>query len=243
MQIKCFIKIALFTCTISYSSLGQQQYNSAKIMKEANMLFDQGQNENALIKLNILLYNEKNHFEALRLRGMIFNNLRKHDEALTDFISAYEIDQNNKEILYMLGSTRYNLGQYDLALKNFEDCLAKDAGETNIAFFKMDLRDKGATGISTMNSIDADLWNFIGLCHLGLEKYGEAIDAFCKGLQIDITVDLLLNRANVYGKTEEFEKAKLDYQQAMALFPENEMAMLNLLRLEDNDDEISSWNL
>jgi tetratricopeptide (TPR) repeat protein len=226
-----------------FTAAKAQRASMHKYLELANQLADQNQEVKALAYLDTILYLHPYSKDALFLRGRLLSNLQQYREALTDYLTLTGIDPENKEALYGCGVVRYHLGQYHMAISAFNQCLRLKTQPTNTAYFRIDPWEKHALGISTMHGMDVDLWNYIGLCHYQLHEFDAAISAFDKGLENDkYSIDLLINRALAHEALGENELARTDYMKVLSLIPEHETASLYLVRLQTDEDRLSSLN-
>jgi tetratricopeptide (TPR) repeat protein len=98
-------------------------------------------------------------------------------------------------------------------------------------------------GISTVNHMEIEIWNLIGLCHYQLDEYEAAVVAFNEGMKIgDGSADLLVNRALAHEALEQIDFAKADYTSALNMVPEHESASLNMLRLQSESEQMELVN-
>ncbi len=223
-------------------SLGQKKSPYQNLQKAIELIDDNKEAE-ALAQLNLCLSKQPDNQEALFLRARIQNNRHQFLEALTDYNALLSLDPENKEALYSRGALRYQLGQYEMALADFKKCFESPSRETNTAYFKIDPLSDKASGISTITRMDADLWNYMGLCYYQLGKFEKALESYNQGLDLDQNhLDLHINRALVYEKLNQYNLAKEAYQTILNLAPDHERASINLSRLQSGNEKISKLN-
>jgi len=202
----------------------------------AKSLINKNKENEALDYLNIILSEKYNHEEALLLRAKIYNNQQVFDKALVDYNALVILLPQNKEVLYARGMARYQLAQYNLAIDDFMQVVNMPSKETNTAFFKIDPNTNLASGVSTLSTMDAEIWNHIGLCNFKSGNYEEAIVSYNRGIDIGKnSPDLHLNRGAAYEKIGKLELAMQDYQFVLSISPENEIASFNLLNIKMNN--------
>jgi tetratricopeptide (TPR) repeat protein len=220
------------------ASVGQK-VSAGSMLQNAIGLLDRNQEDDALQLLNAYLIQQPNDEVALFLRAGILSNKANYLSALTDYNTVIALDEENKEAHYNRGFVKYQLGQYQSAILDFELCMQLPQVETNTAYFKIDPGTKTATGISTISSMNIDAWNYIGLCHYHLSAFESAIKAFDRGLQLDHgNTDILINRGRTFEKMDNHDMAKADYQMVLKANPEHELALLNLQRLSAAETEL-----
>jgi tetratricopeptide (TPR) repeat protein len=237
----CTISL-LMILLISGQIFGQKK-SAWHNLQKANELIDKNEEKQALHFLNECLAQEPDHQEALFLRARIRNNQHQFLEALTDYNAVLSLNPENKEATYSRGVLRYQLEQFEAALMDFKKCLQLPSGGTNTAYFKIDPQSSQASGISTINRMEADLYNHIGLCYYQLGKYNKALESYNHGLEQEKQHhDLLINRALAYEKLEQYDLAKKDYEAILKLSPLHERASINLLRLSTENQKITRLN-
>ena len=237
---KLIILLLLLTSTI-LDCFPQQEKRNLSIKKKldkAKIFLSENEEDNAIPLLNSILKKKPTHDEALMLRAKAYNNLQMFDKALIDYNGLCEILPNEPEILYGRGITRFQLQLYRLAIDDFIQVLDMPGNETKTAFFKIDPSTNSSVEISTITTIKADVWNYIGLCYLRLQEYDHALNAFTEGLMLSRnSPDLLINRGLTYEEFNDPQSALRDYNSALAIDPNNERASYNALRLRMANDK------
>jgi tetratricopeptide (TPR) repeat protein len=236
------MKWVIFLCLLFFgigASVGQK-ISASRMLQNTIELLDRNQENEALELLNEYLVQQPNDKEALFLRASILNNRLEFLGALTDYNKVIALDPENKEAHYNRGIVKYQLGQYQSAIEDFELCMQLPQVETNTAYFKIDPGTNTATGISTISSMKIDTWNYIGLCYYQLSACELAIKAFDQGLELDNgNTDMLINRARTFEKMGNYDLAKGDYQMVLNANPEHELALINMQRLSSAETELS----
>lgn len=255
---KINITVISFFCYLLYiNTSGYGQNTTADLLKNnsiqknlgiAQFLIENNQEDSALMYLNVVLAKKYNHQEALTSRAKIYNNKRFFDKALIDYNALAILAPENKEIVYARGIIRQELSQYELAIEDYQQALMLPNGETQTAFFKMEQGGNMTSGIATLSTMEADIWNNIGQCYSGLGEYANAIDAFNKGIEVDnAALDIYVNRAIAYEKNANFQAAISDYTLVLSQLPDHPVASFNLLNLEKYNapdaDHINALNI
>lgn len=214
----------------------------------ARVLIEKNKEDSALIYLNFLLSKKYDHEEALMLRAKIYNNKKLFDKALIDYNALVAMLPENKEVVYARGVARQELRRFRLAIQDYEQAIILPNGETQTAFFKMESGNNMTSGISTINQMENDIWNNIGLCYIELAEFTNAISAFNKGITIDNNaIDLYINRAIAHEKNGAIDLAIKDYEFVLSKVADHPMASFNLINLrkfhQQNFDLINSLNI
>lgn len=204
-----------------------------KNLRIAKQLIDINEEDSALLHLNAILSRQLDNREAIFLRAAVYTNMKSFDKALADYNALLELEPENREATYSRGVIRYLLEQYHNALEDFEKASSMDGGETNTAYFRIDPDSQLASGISTLSKMEGDIWNYTGLCHLALQEYDKALNAFSQGIKLVPDMDdLYVNRALTYEALGNTELAAKDYEFVMSRNPANSTAEYNLLNLK-----------
>lgn len=240
----------IFCSCISYAQSNNQPYpkfdSPAKNLAKAKKFIEENDEENALLYLNRYISDKYDDEEALFLRARIYSNKDELLNALTDYNSLLELNVSSKEYLYNRGVIRYKMKQFEMALEDFYRSIKLPNETTQTAFLIIDPGSQAVSGVSTLNGMEENIWNNIGLCHQALDQNEKAIYAFRQGLQINpASPDLYLNAALSYERTGDLEKAEQNYRYVLSLYPENSIAHFNLMNLRRNlesDEQLQNLN-
>ncbi|CAG8476439.1 17087_t:CDS:1, partial [Racocetra fulgida] len=93
----------------------------------AEILYNMGNREEALVHMNLALQIEPFDFSLLKGRGKINQELGSMDNALTDYNLALRIFQNDVEVLINRGEIFRTTGKYDKAIQDFTKVLEIDS--------------------------------------------------------------------------------------------------------------------
>ena len=247
-HISFLLIISCFTIRAQSSVSTEPLFNSpTKNLQEAKKLIERNDEENALLYLNACLSKKFNEEEAIFLRARIYSNKNELLKALTDYNSLLDLNTTSKEYYFNRGIIRYKIEQYEMALEDFYSSLKLPNGATQTAFFRSGQGNQGVSSISTLNGMQADVWNNIGLCHQALDQNKKAIYAFNQGIEICPTSpDLHLNKALSYEKCGDLERAKEGYRHVLSMYPDHATAQYNLMNLNANhesNNQLNSLNL
>lgn len=230
---KVFKPILIIILFLGGIHLAAQPRHPEENLRIARKCIDQNRPDEAMYFLDLCLAKQPKNTEALLLRARLNNNKRNFQDALTDYQILTELKPENKEYLYSCALTRFHLKHYQMALNEFRKCLELEDGQTETAFFKIDGVENKATGLMTMNRMDDEIINYIGLCHYHLGAYQEAISIFQSGLGNNPdNVDLLRNSAMAFEAMGDYEKAAQGFARVLISDPSNEVALLNLSGLQ-----------
>jgi tetratricopeptide (TPR) repeat protein len=107
-----------------------------------------------------------------------------------------ELDTGNGMAYYNRASMYSNLKEYDKALADFDEAAA-------------------------LMPFDANVYNNRGLAYNKLGRQDEALNDFCYAIKLKPTAIAYFNRASVYDGQNRHLEARRDYQECLALAPDN----------------------
>jgi tetratricopeptide (TPR) repeat protein len=236
------LTLTVFLMVCVHLPVNSQSYSANRDLKIASELISQNRETEALEHLNFFLGQHPKNTEALFMKARILSNEGQYLEALTDYNMLISLAPENSEAYYSRGVIRYHLQQYLPALDDFQKSLEIPTKGTNTAYFKMN-SGKRATGISTLNTMKAEIYNYIGLCHFQLNDQSTAVLSYTRGIRSDPdNADIYVNRALSYEKSGIADSAQADYQRALQVDPAHEIAKLNLSRLQMGEEKLQSLN-
>lgn len=148
-----------------------------------------------------LLTNDQDRYEDAFYYGnlgWILNGLERYEEAKTNLIHTLELFGDDNWVYGQLGVSYAGLGEYDMAIVNFKKALDLHFDEPWIQ-------------------------GQLGYCYYQLEQYDEAILYYENALMDSNDLDTMLMIINVYIDNHDYEQAKYYMQQAMLLYPRDEV--------------------
>ncbi len=166
----------------------------AELLKDAELAFRDGRNEDALSLYDQVLKLLPNHFRSLYQKGVTLNILGRQDEALVVLKQAKARNPKDMDVLEKLGNLYADLGQYDKAVAEFEGAVRLDpkhlGARYNLGwlFEKMKKYDKAEEHFKTI------VWfypeyvkahDFLGNLYFVQGKFDKALKSFEKLLAVD----------------------------------------------------------
>ena len=156
----------------SFQMIKQKQYNSAiQLLSNAiknnknntKYFFIRGlayveckQYKLALPDFNIVIMRLPNEYKPYFFRGISNANIKQYNEALIDFNKVIKLKAPENQYHYLsdsyclIGLCYFNKGDYEFAIKNFDECLRVNP-QNNLAYFykalSWDKKDEGAEAI------------------------------------------------------------------------------------------------
>lgn len=169
--------------------------------------------------------------EAYALRAMIHECLNDFTAAITDYSVLIHRHHEHPEYLFSRGVLLYRTGQYQPAIEDLKMSLLLPMEVTNKIYYKVETGEKGISGMSTLKTMQGEVYNYIGLAYHELNQSDSAIANFSRSISMGSNPQILNNRAMVYEKINLPEKAIADYEEALKLDEDNQVAKYNLINL------------
>lgn len=184
--------------------LGQEKYNEG--------LFDQ-----AIEYFTKAISSEKGNHEYYNSRGLAYFSNAMYYEAISDFLKVIELSPSNYIGYYNIAYTKFQLKDYDGALKainssinvdrnyclsyNLKGLINSQSGETDssVVYFQKAYDCDSSSSVFSYN---------LGYGYYNLEEYDKALRWFLKSYQVDSTdLKLLSYIGNCYNNMEDYDNA------------------------------------
>lgn len=186
----------------------------------------------SLISGSILL-NPK-YPEAYYLRAMVREAQDNPFVALVDYETVIQLDSENIEARFKKGTLHYQLGNYEQALADANEVLRFDKSYATTTVYYKTGADGNVTGASTIQRMESDLRNLMGLAYQGLEMYDAAIEQFDAAIVINSDEPQYYNNKGMTElMTGDTTAAIATYQRGLAADPAHQALLFNLSQLED----------
>ena len=212
-------------------------------------LFNNGEKQNALNKINLLLTNNEKHIDLLLIHAKFCINLNKINDANSSLTKILNLDLNNFEALKLLYSNYLKINKIDLAKKYIDKLLTIQ--DNNYEF----LRDKAFIEYSNKNYSISEKFinkalshnseevfglNILGLLYLEKDEILNAIKIFKKAISINPQyTDSYNNLGKCYIDLEKLNLAYLNFKKAYKTNPNSDLPLINIgniLSLKDKND-------
>jgi tetratricopeptide (TPR) repeat protein len=208
--------------------------------READRLFelaktkiDQKQFQQALALLNRSLQYQTDHIEVYFNRAIVKEYLDDVAGAFTDYQIVLLLDSTFREAAFNKAKLRYREKQYQRAIYDFNKVLTMGSSGTQVIYFKgTPLNKEGAVAIqqvTTSYHLDADIYNYLGLCYQGLGDHAAAIIAWKQAIQLNNKdANYYVNKGLSHVSMDSSELAIADFKFALSLEPDHPIAQFNL---------------
>ncbi len=170
-------------------------------------------------------------------RGRNFFELKKYEEALSNFKLAIEMDDASSEGYYQAGRTCYEMGRWNEALEYCSRALGLDSlhflaynirGLANEALYEYEKAIEDYTKAVAIDSTFSAAYNNRGLIKKHLEQYEQAIEDYNLALIYDsVTFHALSNRGVALNRLGQTQKAIEDFSRALEINPKQEVILNN----------------
>lgn len=214
--------------------------SNEKKFNKAVMLFNNGENSNALELLNIILLKNKIHFDSNALKGIILANEKKYEESELFFTIANELRPDNKSIIYNLALVQQNLKKFDDAIENYKKIIKSDSNNCNVfnnlANIYYEKEDLNNALILIMHSLEinrsqAKSLNTLANIYFKQEKYSDALQIYDESLNQEDDIDTNLNKVRVLIKLGETKHALQIINSLIKENPNNKEAVEELINI------------
>src|SRR5581483_8291495 len=198
------------------------------------------QYDRALDDLNEAIRREPSYSIAFNARGQLL--ARKHDTqgAIADFTRAIEIDPTSPAPYLHRGAVFFELREFDRTISDATEVIKRDPKNIDAWF----LRAQAYVKLKNADAVIADLTEAIALApksaqlriaraysHLERKDSAHAIEDFTAAIAIQPRDITYAARGNVFEQMHAREEAIADYQKALELNPELDVARSALGRL------------
>lgn len=226
----------------NFNQLNSREFRFTKNYQLGLTAFNKEDFQAAEFYLNACLDQQPRNREALLLRAMCRQRTGQINGAIRDYSMLISIDPHHAEALYGRGILFYKNQQYGPASEDFERLLDIPASETQAVFYKNKANEKGISAVATIKTMEADIYNYLGLCAQQMKRYQEALDYYTAAIKrFPNQTDFHINRGLTFEATGQMSRAVEDFKNALKPEPDNEIAKHNLarLQLERPDDQTS----
>ena len=152
--------------------------------------YKRGNFEKSISYLSLALKKESNHFESLRHLGLSLFKLKRYKDGAPYLRSAANGHPDDKDVLFALARSLYEMGQLEQSLKIFSHLRPDPEWGPRAALYA-----------GTINKQKKDFENAIMDFEIGLKH---------KQIQSDILLELKYRLANCYNQTSLLEKALIE---------------------------------
>ena len=161
--------------------------------------------------------------------------------AIVDYSVVIHLQPEHHEARFQRALTRYEAERYASAQEDFEHLLASEGGETNTVYFKGS--DEGNTFVASsattvQSDMQADLLNYLGLCHWHTQHFVEAKEYFSQAIAYAPREPAAYaNLALTHEAMGDTLQAIRFYQQTLEIVPNHPVALRNLSSLARQLDD------
>lgn len=219
--------------------LQAQQKTENDLLKRGIKAWEQRNYQASVILFTQALEEDELLFDAYRYRGSAMEQLGKPEEASRDYFTYLIRFPEEVEVLLPYSILNYQLKNYAVARDGFKKLLLLPPGETNTIFFRQPIYQEGVTSIFTAQSQDRSfLYNYLGLSEFGTGNISGGVAYLDTAIQMNPSkADYYISRGLLYQETNRTSLARADYEKALALEPENDLARYNLAVLTEQTDD------
>ena len=216
-------------------TFGSKIRESNHLLELATQEFQKENYQQALELLNQSLQYKSDNIQAYFTRALVKQKIEDPQGALVDYQIVLLLDSTYREAAFHRAKLRYQQADYQRSIDDFKKVLSMGSSGTQQVFFKgTPINQEGEvaiSGITTTYSMDADIYNYIGLCHQSMNQHHQAIDAFNLALELNPNdANYAVNRGLSYAAVSNSQKAIDDFEYALKKEPGHAVAQFNLTR-------------
>lgn len=205
--------VAYFSMREYYRAIGEFytaiELNPEMYLPYHNMAYSKyelGDARRALSDIEKSISIEHDHALSHNLKGLILNDLERHEEARASFLEASRLDGTDPDYPFNVGFTFYQERNYEKALEWF-----------------LKVEDMGKNTVSVISKI--------GVCYDVLGNFPKSVEYHTRAIELDKEdYGSYFNRGLAYYNLESYEKAIKDFEHAYALNQEDVDIPYNLSR-------------
>ncbi|MEP2667464.1 MAG: tetratricopeptide repeat protein [Cyclobacteriaceae bacterium] len=198
--------------------------------ERAEELLSKRNYEEALIHINEALNINALYPEAYYTRGAIKEKLDDKEGALRDYTIYLELNPDQFDALFRKALLNFELEKWARANADFRQLIKLPTGETTSIYFRQGQFAEGTNQVFTSQSMNkAHLFNYLGLTEFEMKDYAIALTHFDSAVSHNPEVsNYYVNAGRCHEALEQFDKAKADYQAALKINPDHQLAQHNL---------------
>jgi tetratricopeptide (TPR) repeat protein len=179
--------------------------------------------------------------EAFFRRAMIHEDRREYRLALLDYLSLTHIQPDMREGWFGAAQSHFQLEEFEEAIDLYNKALEIASGETQSVYYQTDQNTGGTVGMGTLNDMDAEVHNYLGLSWLALGDFDKASSEFRKAIFLNPNnSNYYVNNGQVFELSGYPDLAKLQYEAALDIDPGNAIAKFNLSKFQNNNKRIEA---
>ncbi|GJM28104.1 MAG: hypothetical protein DHS20C17_07390 [Cyclobacteriaceae bacterium] len=238
LKFSCTGLICLIGLLQAYGQIPERVHGSKareadRLLELAKTNIDRQQFQQALAQLDRSLQYQTDHVEAYFTRALVKEQLNDVSGAFTDYQIVLLLDSTFREAAFNRAKLRYREKQFHRAIGDFNKLLTMGSSGTQVIYFKGTRMNKeGAVGIEQITTgyhLQADIYNYLGLCYQALNDDSSAIAAWEQAIDLNPDdANFYVNRGLSYASMGSSKQAVYDFESALLLAPNHPIALFNL---------------
>lgn len=224
----------------------KNRVNSVVLLEKGNALYNSEAFDEAVKVFEEILRHDPYHVMAYFGRANSREHLGDTDGALADYRIVHHLDPEMSEAFFNCAILEFNSGDFQAAVPLFEKLLLMPEGATQAIYFKgVQYSPNAQPVLSGVSSIgegkDEIIYHYLGKCYEGLNDYEAAEKNYSKAISTNYSPAIYLDRGIMRHKFDRMRDAIADFQQTLALDPQNSLALywLSIVSEESGDDSLS----
>ncbi len=188
--------------------------------------------------------------EPYEIIGKIYGKRKDYKNAFKNFRLAAMIDPGNKDTRYNLALSYFDMGEYEMALKQYNEIRAAWPKEPKAAFFvakvyaKSKKYDEALKTLREAHVLDPnDAMDIVQIGDVIYEQneYLKAKEAYTLALSTKKEMSLIHKKLGlVYEALKDIPNAKKEFEKALSIYPENQEIKNKLKALEQIQNKVEN---
>ena len=230
------VRITIWLLLLSIPGLAQVPINQKEssgymyYYEKGERLLSERKYDEALVNINEALNINALHPDSYYTRGAIKEKLNDKEGALRDYTIYLELNPDQFDALFRKALVNFDLKRWPQANADFKQLINLPAGETTSIYFRQGQFAEGANQVFTSQGMNkAHLFNYLGLTAFEMKEYVIALIHFDSAISHNPDAsNYYVNTGRCHEALEQFDKAKTDYQTALTINPDHQLAQHNL---------------
>jgi tetratricopeptide (TPR) repeat protein len=176
---------------------------------------------------------------AYYYRASCKEDMKDYQAALVDYQICIHLDPRFLDALFSRGLLFYKLKNYTEAERDFTQLLKLPRKETQTVYYQnVSYGNERVTGgIFTLQSHNAEIYNYRGLARMKEQKLDGALHDFDSAILLSPSnPNYYINRGLLQMRQANKQEAIKDYEKALSIYPEHPLALYNLKIIKNQSD-------
>jgi protein O-mannosyl-transferase len=208
--------------------------------------------DKAIVEYNHALQMDSTYYQAWSNRGVVYNNIGKHELAIHDFTKCLNYKPNDIDALLGRANSLSAINRFKEALPDYDIYLKIKPDDSKgfmwrgMAYSKLGKNDLAMPDFEHSREMKPDnyeVYYWIGLVYYEKENYNAALENLNKAISLDDTKsDIYSWRGLTYYKLKKVDESIKDFDKAISMNPKDGAALVNRsISFNDKGDYQKAW--